>query len=100
MLCALAVYGLSAGAVVSYLSADATSLNTLHARLSGNRIEFRDETVDGGMDPGNCTPGAGTLTYSAAPYTVTLTARHEGGSIVVRMSDDGAGLDRARPRDR
>jgi two-component system chemotaxis sensor kinase CheA len=28
--------------------------------------------------------------------TVTLTARHEGGSIVVRMSDDGAGLDRAR----
>jgi two-component system chemotaxis sensor kinase CheA len=28
--------------------------------------------------------------------TVTLTARHEGGSIVVCMSDDGAGLDRAR----
>jgi two-component system chemotaxis sensor kinase CheA len=28
--------------------------------------------------------------------TVTLTARHEGSSIVVRMSDDGAGLDRAR----
>ena len=46
-----------AGAVVSYLSADATSLNTLQARVSGNRIEFRDETVDGGMDPGNCTPG-------------------------------------------
>ena len=46
-----------AGAVVSYLSADATSLNTLDARVSGNRIEFRDETVDGGMDPGNCTPG-------------------------------------------
>ncbi len=46
-----------AGAVVSYLSADATSLNTLEARVSGNRIEFRDETVDGGMDPGNCTPG-------------------------------------------
>ena len=46
-----------AGAVVSYLSADATSLNTLQLRASGNRIEFRDETVDGGMDPGNCTPG-------------------------------------------
>ena len=46
-----------AGAVVSYLSADATSLNTLDARVSGNRIEFRDETVDGGMDTGNCTPG-------------------------------------------
>jgi RTX calcium-binding nonapeptide repeat (4 copies)/Thrombospondin type 3 repeat len=45
------------GAVVSYLSADATSLNTLHVRVSGGRIEFRDETVDGGMDPGSCTPG-------------------------------------------
>jgi len=28
--------------------------------------------------------------------TVVLSARHEGSSIVVRMSDDGAGLDRAR----
>ena len=45
------------GAVVSYLSADATSLNTLRAGVNGNRIEFRDETVDGGMDPGSCTPG-------------------------------------------
>ena len=46
-----------AGSVVSYLSADATSLNTLRAGVSGNRIEFRDESVDGGMDPGSCTPG-------------------------------------------
>ena len=46
-----------AGSVVSYLSADATSLNTLRVGVSGNRIEFRDETVDGGMDPGSCTPG-------------------------------------------
>ena len=45
------------GAMVSYLSADATSLNTLRVGVSGNRIEFRDETVDGGMDPGSCTPG-------------------------------------------
>jgi len=28
--------------------------------------------------------------------TVTLAARHEGGSIVLRVADDGAGLDRAR----
>jgi two-component system chemotaxis sensor kinase CheA len=28
--------------------------------------------------------------------TVTLSARHEGGSLVVRMADDGAGLDRER----
>jgi hypothetical protein len=46
-----------AGAVVSYLSADATSLNTLRVGVNGNRIEFRDESVDGGMDPGSCTPG-------------------------------------------
>jgi hypothetical protein len=46
-----------AGAVVSYLSEDATSLNTLVVRASGSRIEFRDPTVDGGMDPGDCTPG-------------------------------------------
>ena len=45
------------GAVVSYLSADATSLNSLRVGVSGNRIEFRDESVDGGMDPGSCTPG-------------------------------------------
>jgi hypothetical protein len=43
--------------VISYLSADATSLNTLVVRASGTRIEFRDPTVDGGMDPGACTPG-------------------------------------------
>ncbi|MGI9098983.1 MAG: hypothetical protein ACR2H2_10935 [Solirubrobacteraceae bacterium] len=46
-----------AGTVVSYISADATSLNTLVVRASGSRIEFRDPTVDGGMDPGDCTPG-------------------------------------------
>jgi Ca2+-binding RTX toxin-like protein len=46
-----------AGAVVSYISADATSLNTLVVRASGSRIEFRDPTVDGGMDPGSCAPG-------------------------------------------
>jgi Thrombospondin type 3 repeat/RTX calcium-binding nonapeptide repeat (4 copies) len=46
-----------AGDVVSYLSADATSLNDLTVRSSGNRIEFRDPSVEGGMDPGSCTPG-------------------------------------------
>ena len=43
--------------LISYTSADATSLNTLTVRASGSRIEFRDPTVDGGMDPGSCTPG-------------------------------------------
>jgi hypothetical protein len=45
------------GAVVSYLSVDATSLNDLVARADGNRIEFRDTAVDGGIDPGPCSPG-------------------------------------------
>jgi Ca2+-binding RTX toxin-like protein len=46
------------GDAVSYLSADATSLNTLDVRMSGQRIEFSDRTVDGGIDPGTCDPGA------------------------------------------
>ncbi len=48
----------SGGGLVSYESADATSLNTLVVRQGGGRVEFRDDTVDGGMDPGSCTPGA------------------------------------------
>jgi hypothetical protein len=54
-----------AGAVVSYLSEDATSLNTLVVRASGSRIEFRDPTVDGGMDPGSCAPGEITADANA-----------------------------------
>jgi Ca2+-binding RTX toxin-like protein len=54
-----------AGAVVSYISADATSLNTLVVRPSGGRIEFRDPTVDGGMDPGDCAPGEVSADASA-----------------------------------
>ncbi len=46
-----------AAGLVSYVSADATSLNTLTVRPNGTRIEFLDPTVDGGMDPGDCAPG-------------------------------------------
>ena len=45
------------GGEVTSLSADATSLNTLTARMSGARVELRDPTVDGGIDPGSCEPG-------------------------------------------
>ena len=45
------------GGEVTSVSADATSLNTLSARISGSTIELRDPTVDGGMDPGSCRPG-------------------------------------------
>lgn len=43
--------------LVNYLSADATSLNTVTVTLAGGRVTFRDPTVDGGMDPGDCLPG-------------------------------------------
>jgi hypothetical protein len=46
------------GDTVTYLSADATSLNTLTVRMEGQRIAFSDRTVDGGIDPGSCDPGA------------------------------------------
>jgi hypothetical protein len=45
------------GDTVRYLSVDATSLNTLTVRFSGDRIDFTDRTVDGGIDPGTCDPG-------------------------------------------
>ena len=47
----------SGGGLVTYQSADATSLNTLTVRQDSGRVELRDESVDGGMDPGSCTPG-------------------------------------------
>jgi hypothetical protein len=40
-----------------YISQDATSLNTLTVRSVGNEIEFRDPTVDNGVDIGTCRPG-------------------------------------------
>jgi hypothetical protein len=45
------------GSALNYLSVDATSLNTLTGRMAGRRIELRDRTVDGGIDPGPCDPG-------------------------------------------
>ena len=44
------------GGELSSVSADATSLNTLSARVSGGSVVLRDPTVDGGMDPGPCHP--------------------------------------------
>jgi RTX calcium-binding nonapeptide repeat (4 copies) len=46
-----------AGDTVRYTSEDATSLNTLTVALAGERIDFTDRTVDGGIDPGSCDPG-------------------------------------------
>jgi RTX calcium-binding nonapeptide repeat (4 copies) len=45
------------GGQVNYISSDATSLNTLEVGLTDDRIDMRDRTVDGGIDPGPCQPG-------------------------------------------
>ena len=61
----------SIGGELTSLSADATSLNTLTARIAGGNVELRDPTVDGGMDPGTCEPGdvddAGFITQVRCP---------------------------------
>ena len=43
------------GPAVTYLSADAVSLNTLTVAPNGNRIEFRDPTAYGGITS-SCPP--------------------------------------------
>ena len=43
--------------VITFTSPDATSKNTLTVRPNGSQIELHDPTVDGGIDPGDCTPG-------------------------------------------
>jgi two-component system chemotaxis sensor kinase CheA len=47
--------------------------------------------VDHGIEP----PGVRRAAGKDPHGVIRLSARHEGGSIVVRMSDDGAGIDRA-----
>jgi hypothetical protein len=42
---------------IIYLSPDAPSLSSLTVRLVGDRIEFRDPTVDQGIEIGPCEPG-------------------------------------------
>jgi len=42
---------------IIYLSPDAPSLSTLTVRAVGDEIEFRDPTVDNGMEIGPCRPG-------------------------------------------
>jgi len=58
------------GSTLTYLSADATSLNTLNVRMHGKRVEMLDRTVDGGIDPGSCDPG--DVSPDANAYTVQV----------------------------
>ena len=64
------------GPELAYISADATSLNTLTARVSGGDFELRDDTVDGGSDPGPCRPGA--ITPDANAYIIQVFCERKG----------------------
>ena len=80
-----------AGDTVTYLSADATSLNTLTVRTAGQRIEFSDQTVDGGIDPGSCDPGA--ISEDANAWIVQVFCPRE--PIAAARIDLGEREDRA-----
>ena len=64
------------GPELAYISADATSLNTLDARVSGGEFELHDPTVDGGSDPGPCRPGK--VSSDANAYIVQVFCRRAG----------------------
>ena len=51
-------------------------------------------------DHGLETPAARLAAGKPARGTITLNSYHEGGTIVIEVGDDGAGLDTARIRDR
>ncbi|MEO8133096.1 MAG: chemotaxis protein CheW [Betaproteobacteria bacterium] len=52
--------------------------------------------VRNAIDHGIEMPAQRTAAGKAAHGTITLRAGHQGGNIVIHISDDGAGLDRAR----
>jgi Ca2+-binding RTX toxin-like protein len=86
------------GDTVSYLSADATSLNTLEVRMAGGRIEFSDRTVDGGIDPGTCDPGA--ITEDANAWIIQVFCGREriaGARIDLGEREDRATIELPLP---
>ena len=52
--------------------------------------------VRNSLDHGIESPEARRAAGKAESGTITLAAAHKGGSVVIEVSDDGAGLDRAR----
>ena len=91
-----------AGSVISYTSPDATSQNTLTVQASGSQIEFRDPTVDGGLDWGDCTPGerSGGGEYGYVIQALCPAAGVQLVSIDLGARDDVAGGARRRDDDR
>jgi hypothetical protein len=86
------------GGELSYVAADATSLNSLDIHPSGGELDIRDPTVDGGMDPGPCRPGQ--LTNDANSWIIEVFCQ-TGGLNRVRVSlgdrEDHANLSLALP---
>jgi len=82
------------GDVITYVAADATSINTITARARGGRLVLRDTTVDGGIDPGPCrpvgvAPGSGWIIEASCPVRGTAAVRVDLGeredSAVLRL---------------
>jgi len=61
-------------------------------RISDPLTHLVRNSIDHGIEPPAVREAAGKL----AVGTITLRAAHQGGSILIEVSDDGAGLDRAR----
>lgn len=83
-----------AGDVISYLSEDATSLNSLRVRIVGADVEFLDRTVDGGIDPASCRPGE--ITNDANSWLVQTFCPRAGVTalrIDLREREDTATID-------
>ena len=74
------------GNELAYLSSDAVSLNRLVVRRSGANVEFRDPTVDGGLDPGPCAPG--DITDDANAWVIQVFCPAAGaGRIRIDLGD-------------
>ncbi|HST59881.1 MAG TPA: chemotaxis protein CheA [Longimicrobium sp.] len=71
---------------------DAEVDTTVAQHLREPLLHMLRNAVDHGIE----TPDARRRAGKDPVGTITLSARHEGGGILVRMTDDGAGMDRAR----
>jgi hypothetical protein len=71
---------------LAYLSSDAVSLNTLVVKRTGSNIDFRDPTVDGGLDPGPCAPGE--ITDDANAWVIQVLCPAAGaGRLRIDLGD-------------
>jgi Ca2+-binding RTX toxin-like protein len=84
---------------LSYVAADATSLNTLTSHISNGNVVLRDPTVDGGMDPGPCHPDE--LTNDANSWIIQVSCPLGMGINRLRVSlgdrEDHANLSLSLP---